>query len=94
MDLSDPKQKAIYEEGRRSFITNKGTLHCPYPKDSDAAWLFEYGWSQALRASDDSELFRSHRELSLSEKYCDIGTGSRRTDRQINSYAAAKGDYE
>ena len=94
MDLSDPKNKAVYEEGRRSYFKNNGAYHCPYPEDSDEAWLFERGWSQAIRSSDDSEKDWSDKELTLADKYSDTRWGSKSSSSKINSYAAAKGGYE
>ena len=47
--MNNTHDHPAYQEGRKSYFSNKGKYENPYPSDSIEHDIFERGWSQALK---------------------------------------------
>ena len=47
--MNNTHDHPAYQEGRKSYFSNKGKYENPYPSGSIEHNIFERGWSQALK---------------------------------------------
>ncbi len=87
----------FYREGFHSFFLDDGHLNNPYPISSDAYNLFERGWVQALKRSDNTtsrNKSTTFSDNSFQGKYSEVSERKPRTsvvESSYNAYAVAKG---
>lgn len=51
--MSNIHDNPAYQEGRKSYFSNKGKYENPYPPGSVEHDIFERGWSQALKRTPE-----------------------------------------